>query len=394
VRNLLWLCLFLLLSCSSEVEKEPYTFEVQTSSFEVVIEATGHLRAVKATPIQLSSTQRGGRTVAWIEQEGTMVKAGDPLIRLDDFELKQRREAGKNHIAIVNLDTQIQKLTFQLDSLQARNDLKLLHQERDQASAFSLDDPELFSREERIQSEANLELLETKIRHKQEALQRLSDQENAELQLLELKKQRHQMELDQIEGALTETEITAPHDGIFFPKDTWQGKVSAGVTVWPGLTLGELPDIYEMEAVVYVLESDAAGLKPGIPARLQLDAAPGFVLKGEIKTIGTLAQPLIRESPVKYFEVVISIEETKPEFMKPDSYVKASLQVERLEDVLHVPNQVIFHEGEENWVYLKQSNEFEKRLVETGTRSVSRTVITSGLVAGDAVAMSRPEGLD
>ena len=86
-----------------------------------------------------------------------------------------------------------------------------------------------------------------------------------------------------------------------------------------------------------------------------------------------------------------ALERTDPATMKPGAQVHANIRVTEQDAALTVPNQAIFVEGGAPWVYVRDGGGFERRRVELGQRSVSRTVITDGIEAGDRVALADPE---
>jgi len=192
--------------------------------------------------------------------------------------------------------------------------------------------------------------------------------------------------VDQYREALNSLEIKAPHDGLFIYEKNWRGeKPRLGMTVWRGMKLGKLPDLNRMEAKVYALESEAAGLKSDLAAEVVLDAAPGETFSGKVTTIDSLAKPLERKSPLKYFEVKITLGTTDPQLMKPGSQVEAFIFVQQERDVISVPNQSLtFNEGQA-YVNVKKSAGVEKRKVEIGARSLTRTIITKGLTEGETI---------
>ncbi len=60
------------------------------------------------------------------------------------------------------------------------------------------------------------------------------------------------------------------------------------------------------------------------------------------------------------------------------------------DSVISVPNQAVFKDDGESWVYIKQRGKFVRQPVTTGLRSLTQTEITEGLEAGDQVALLRP----
>jgi len=162
------------------------------------------------------------------------------------------------------------------------------------------------------------------------------------------------------------------------------------MTVWRGMKLAKLPDLNRMEAKVYVLESEAAGLKADLPVSISLDSSPGKVFSGKVTNIDTIAKPLERESPLKYFEIKVGIDKTRKEIMKPGSQVKASVFVQKQDKVITLPNQALFFDDGHAFVNIKGSSNVERREVKIGARSLTQTVITDGLAEGEQVVLGNP----
>jgi hypothetical protein len=156
------------------------------------------------------------------------------------------------------------------------------------------------------------------------------------------------------------------------------------------MKLAALPDLTVMEAKVFVLESEAAGLKEGLPVSLHLDYEPGRAFTGRVAAIDTIAKPLTDDSPLKYFEVRVGLDATEPRLMKPGVQVRASIFVEKLAGVIAVPNQAFVFEGDLAFVMVRAGGRIQKRPVEMGARSLTRTVVTKGLEAGALVLLGGP----
>jgi len=219
----------------------------------------------------------------------------------------------------------------------------------------------------------------------------LDKRSGAELEILRLRRQTEEVRLKQLTEAQARLEIRAPHDGFFLYGRTWQNeKMRPGMTIWPGVRIGELPDVSRMEAKLRVLESEAAGLADGLDATVEIDAHPGRSWSGKVSSVEPVANPIDRESPVKYFQVVVALDETDTEVMSPGSSVHGSIFVARRDEALSVPNQAIFHEGDATWVWIANGSGFEQRSIAIGERSVSRTIVTDGLTHGDRIALADP----
>jgi multidrug efflux pump subunit AcrA (membrane-fusion protein) len=145
-----------------------------------------------------------------------------------------------------------------------------------------------------------------------------------------------------------------------------------------------------MDAKVYVLEADAGGLEAGIPATVVLDAYPGRIFNAEVKKVDALAQPRNRRVPVQYFGVVLELEKTETEIMKPGHRVQAVLTLDEREDVISIPRQAVFTEEGKSVAYVRRLGGFKPVEVETGPAGLGRVVIEEGLEEGDLVALRDP----
>jgi hypothetical protein len=382
----------LLAACAIGAPPAVPLVEVRSGPFEVRIPAFGELQAAKTTMIKIPATLRGVQRIAWIAPDGAQVGADEAVARLDSDQIDRRLDRLRNELR--KLDFKLEAMQQQLakERMEIESQLALLAQEREDSVATQPRDERLFSRHEIIEARIDIELIETKIAHFETQRERTTSKERTELEILRLQRETEQVQIDQLESARRQLEVRAPHAGFFIRGTTHRGeKMRIGMQLWGGQPLGELPDLSEMEAKIWVLESEAAGLAEGLEARVTLDAHPGVEIPGEVETIQPIANPIDEDSPVKYFEVVMILERTDPEIMKPAGQVHVTILVAREEEALAVPNQAIFVDGGEPCVYVVSGAGFDKRRVELGQRSISRTVIRAGLEPGDRIALVDPD---
>lgn len=389
--SLLFLLLFIFAGCGASGKKNIAAMTVQKGRFEIIIPAFGELQAVTSTPITVPTTVRGSQTIAWIAPENSIVKKGETVIRMDAAWYKERIQ--KEEFSITKLNLQIGEKEKELgkEKKDLQGQLIVTEIEKELAALYAAKDETIFSRNEIIEDAINLEYLKTKTRHFEQKKEQLEQKSIAELQLLQLKRKTHQVKLKQYRDALDSLEVKAPHDGLFIYEKNWRGeKPRVGMSVWRGMKLAKLPDLSRMEAKVYVLESEAAGLKADLPVSIFLDSSPGMVFPGKVTNIDTIAKPLERDSPLKYFEIKVGIDKIEKEIMKPGSQVKASVFVQEQDNVITVPNQALFFDDGDAFVNIKRSSNVEKREVKIGARSLTQTVITDGLAEGEEVVLGNP----
>lgn len=365
---------------------------VERGRFRHEIEAEGLLVAEQATVLSTpSDASYRPLNVGWLAADGSAVQAGDVVIRFDPTEMEKelldgqadRLKAESNRRKKeVEEDTAIDNLALEATLA----DLQVDHAQR-----FSSADEEIFSHAEIIESQIDVTLA-TERRQSTEALRSIREGlGRVELELLDLETERADITIDRARAGLAALEIRAPHSGIFVLRRDYGEPPSVGAIVYPGQPLAEIPRLAEMKAQVFVLEADAGGLRPGLPARVVLEAHPTVSYAAEVRKVATVAKRRSRYSPVQYFEVELALERTDPEAMKPGQRVRGVLVLQDLEDVLTVPREAVFRdEAGRDIVYRAVGDGFEPLEVELGETALGHVVVAAGLAESDVVALIDP----
>lgn len=367
------------------------THLVQSGPFVRTVTAEGNLKSAESTPLSPPPDVPGALKIAWLEKDGAPVSEGDVVVRFDPTEFEDALIAGgvqrqnvENRMFGTGTSAQATRENLQLDSAQAQL-------EWESAQSFQLTDEDIFSRRELIESMIDGDLALEKKEYAEDMIdvrQRLS---RADRELLEIEKRKATLELDKAQKGLSALEIRAPHDGVVVFQRDWRGEPpTVGSTVWGGRAIAEIPNLDKMEAEVFVLEADAGGIAAGQKARVTLDSAPGRTFEGTVKRVDALARPRIRGVPVQYFGVVIEMDRTEPELMKPGARVSATITLEESEDAIAIPRQALIELDGRTVVYRASGGKFEPVEVELGSTSLGRAVVTSGLEPGDRIALTDP----
>ena len=318
------------------------------------------------------------------------MQAGDVVIRFDPTELEDQLLEGRSERArtasrIVQKKVTEDKTLRDLDRDAGVADMDLAY-----AREFQSKDPEIFSRIDIIESEIDETLATSKKEHADAMRTIRKELGQVEMDLLDLERRKADIQIQQAESELRQLEIEAPHEGIFVLKEVWGELPQVGSVVWGGNRIAEIPQLDVMDAKVYVLEADAGGLEPGIPATVVLDAHPDRAYEATVKTVDALAQRRNRQVPVQYFGVVLQLEKTEPEVMKPGQRVQAVLVLDEQQDVLSIPRQAVFFKEGASIVYVRKMGAFEAVEVKTGAAGLGLVVVEEGLEEGDLIALRDP----
>jgi len=367
---------------------------VRRGTFEIVIPAFGELQAAKSTPIVVSPESRFAlQSIAWLAPEYTAVKSGEVVIRLASTQLPDLLRTEEAEMAKLDLEIAQKEKLLEKEKNDLTGQISVTSIQRELADVYAARDETIYSRNKIIEDAIDLNFQSIRERYFQQERTQLEKRIAAELQLLQSKARAHQVKIKQFQDQLNNLEIRAPHDGMLIIGKMWNGeKYRVGMNAYSGMKLGSLPDLSVMEAKVFVLESEASGLKESLPVQVSLDYEPGRAFTGKVAAIDTIAKPLNEDSPLKYFEARVSLDVTDPELMKPGVQVRASIFVEKQDDVIAVPNQALVFEGDEAFVFVRKGGRVTKRPVEMGARSLTQTVVTKGLEEGAQVLLGQPAG--
>ena len=365
---------------------------VRRGTFEIVIPAFGELQAAKSTPIVVSPESRFAlQSIAWMAPDYMAVKSGDVVIRLASTQLPDLLRSEEAEMAKLNLEIAQKEKQLEKEKNDLTGQISVTGIQRELADVYAARDETIYSRNKIIEDAIDLNYQTIRERYFQQERTQLEKRIAAELQLLQSKARAHEVKIKQFQDQLNNLEIRAPHDGMLIIGKMWNGeKYRVGMNAYSGMKLGSLPDLSVMEAKVFVLESEASGLKEGLPVTVGLDYEPGRTFTGKVAAIDTIAKPLSEDSPLKYFEARVGLDVTDPQLMKPGVQVRASIFVEKLDDVVAVPNQAFVFEGDAAFVFVRKGGRVLKRPVEMGARSLTQTVVTKGLEEGARVLLGQP----
>jgi HlyD family secretion protein len=366
------------------------TFEVRTGDFVRRVYADGNLEAAQATILSSPTSVSGPVRIAWLAPDGSRVDAGDVVIRFDPTELEDKLHNGRSDRARADSRMTQKKINEDKTLRDLDRDAGVAEMDLDYARKFQSKDPEIFSRMDIIESEIDETLATSKKEHADAMRTIRQDLGQVEMELLDLERRKADIQIEQAESELRQMEIEAPHAGIFVLREIWGDLPQVGSVVWGGNRVAEIPRMDVMDAKVYVLEADAGGLEVGIAATVVLDAHPGMVYQATVKKVDALAQRRNRRVPVQYFGVVLELERTEPEIMKPGQRVQAVLVLDEQQDVISIPRQALFSKDGASVVYVRKAGGFDAVEVKTGSAGLGLVVVEEGLENGDLVALRDP----
>ena len=367
------------------------TVELQRGRFVREVEGRGTLKAIKATPIVAPVESGRPQKIAFLAKDGAVVEAGDTVVEFDPYDARKEEADGRDDLTAAQAKIDRAESDARKNERSHTLDRDVARDELDRAETFELTDEHLYTRHQIIESQLDKELYATRADVAGRKLDASGELSTAERELGRIDAGKARLKLDIAEKSLRSLRITAPHDGILVLERNWRGEAAfVGDTLWPGQKIAEIPELTELQARVFVLEADGAGLKPGLTARVAIEGRPGEEHEATVARVEPLAKTRGRQSPVRYFEATLSLGHTDPETMKPGQRVRATIRLEEVEDVLSIPRGALFERDEERVVYRREGGRYVPVPVTVGRQSISRVVVEGGLEAGDRIALRDP----
>jgi HlyD family secretion protein len=372
---------------------KPVTYTLKKRSFVIEAPAFGELEAASSTAISVPQVRTGGLKVFWIVKDGSMVKKGDTLVEFDASELIQQSQDTNNNLDATLRQLEVTVLRGNSDTGQVVVDREIAGMELEKARTQAPRDREIFTRNEIIEGELNIDLSTTKVSELGGKIDSKKNLNNTSQRILIIERTQHEKKRDMLQQSLGSLKILAPHDGLALHKREgwWMEGTSVGDTRWPGTTILTIPDISNLKARVYVLESDAGNLKIGQKGAITVDSHPDRRFDVVVERMETVARPLEKESPVKYFEVLLKIEAKADEVLRPGKLVHARIAVARLTDALVVPRSALSEENRKFFVWVDHPQAPERREVEIGSGDSARISLLSGARDGESILLNPPK---
>ncbi|HOE63461.1 MAG TPA: efflux RND transporter periplasmic adaptor subunit [Candidatus Sumerlaeota bacterium] len=389
----------------------------QKGAFDVTISAIGLLDAAVKKNV---TSDFGGKIIKLIP-EGTYVKENEPVIWLDVSELEDQKKEYEVEVQLAETRLKQKEETLRLTklknelSLKAENakvdfqDLKLQDAKNNYDKQKILVDKNLVARS--ALDDAQIALLQAELSLKQAKINlkkleedqasdvkiKTSDVESAKVDL-ERQKQKLNDALDKIEKAVIKANGQGHISYAIIWKSGKMSKIAEGDQPWRRATLMEIPDPATMQAKIPISEIDIGRINIGQPAEITVDALPGQTFKGKVETKSVVPIGDPEEffgggggsyARGKEFDVRIKLDNPDDNF-RQGMTARVRVFINKLNDVTFIPQEALFGEKENRYVFIKKGDSYEKRTVAFGDSNQNHIIITSGVSADETVLLRDP----
>lgn len=194
---------------------------------------------------------------------------------------------------------------------------------------------------------------------------------------------------------LANCKIYAPQDGMVAyapPASSRDSEISEGTAVRLRQHIFSIPNLRQMQVETSIHESSLDRMQPGLKVAVTVDAFPDSSYTGTVKSVAVLPERSYYSDTQKY-KTVITIDEDVYQ-LKPGMTAVCEVKVDYLPKVNAVPIQAVVQRAGQNWLYVTQENQVQRRKVELGVSNDQFVVVNEGISAGELVVLNPASLID
>jgi multidrug efflux pump subunit AcrA (membrane-fusion protein) len=375
------------------------TARVLEGDVPVVVHATGELRPMRAQALVAPSVG-GPMQILNIAATGTPVKEGDLIVEFDQSEQEDRLATSKSELA--QAEQEIAKMQADAVVQAAQDDVTLL------TARFSVRRAELDVQGSLLHSAIDKQKFQLTLEESKGRLEQLLNDlksrqatNRASLAVLEEKRNKARLQMDNAQKNIDNMKLRAPFDGLVAVKDNdmnnaaWAGVVvpefRAGDTVYPGRQVAEVLHESGIELIAKVSEYDRAHLNAGQIADVAIHAVQGKNLPASIKAVAGASRREVWSwnDPTRTFDVSIDVTGSNSANLRPGLTTQVRVTGAPIKKALYLPRQALFEQDGKPVVFVRQGRSFEPREVQLSHRTEAHIVVTN-LPVGTEVALRNP----
>ena len=360
------------------VDKDTLTVSsAVTGEFNDYIRISGRVQPM--TTIQLSP-QEGGMVQAILIEEGSIVKAGDPILVLsnDNLDLQilnSEAELAEKENILRNTQIQMeqQKLDVRQNELEYGTNVERLKRAYEQQKA--LFEEKLIAREDYLKAEEDYRLAQQKYELIRERSRQDSLYRGTQIDRMEESLDNMLLNMQMIRKRKSNLIVKAPIDGELGLLD-----VVLGQTIVSGAKIGQINSVgtYKVEAQIdeHYIDRVVAGLEAT------------FERQGE--TYSTVIRKVYPEVRDGKFKADFKFDGEQPDNIRAGQTYYLNLQLGQPEEAVIIPRGTFYQKTGGKWIYVvnKEGTRAVKREIRIGRQNPQYYEVLEGLEPGEKVITS------
>ncbi|NDV42018.1 efflux RND transporter periplasmic adaptor subunit [Flagellimonas sediminis] len=373
-----WKLIFASSMSTFRTEKERLSIaSVTAGKFDDYITINGNVAPIATIYMD---AYEGGRVAEKLIEEGSMVKKGDIILKLENMNLYEQILASESNLALKQNDLRSTKLTFDSRQVEGKKSLAtaqydLQRSKRSYEQNQELYDGELISKEVYLKAKEDYELAK-----KQYEIVKLQTEQDDQLRETSLKGldtdlERMRKTLSMVYERLDHLNVRAPADGQLGFLDA-----EIGQNIAQGQRIGQINVLTDFKIEADIDEHYIDRVKRDLSATLERNG----------NEYGLRLRKVYPEVRNGRFKVDLVFTGEKPETIRAGQSYNIRLQLGESNDALLLPKGGFFQSTGGQWVFVVEpnGNEAVKRNVRLGKQNSRYYEVLEGLEPGDQVITS------
>ena len=373
-----WKLLYGTSASTFRTEKDRLTIsQIAAGKFDDYITINGNVAPIATIYMD---AYEGGRVAEKLIEEGTMVKKGDIILKLENMNLYEQILASESNLALKQNDLRSTRLTFDARQVQGRRslatastELQRLKRNFEQNEVLYAD--ELISREVYLTSKENYELAQ-----KQYEIIKLQTEQDDELRKTSLS--GLDTDLDRMQQTLSMVYERLDHLNVRAPADGQLGFLDAeiGQSIAQGERIGQINVLTDFKIEAEIDEFYIDRVKRDLSATLERNDKE-FPLR--LRKV----YPEVRNGR---FKVDLVFAGEKPETIRTGQSYNIKLQLGASSEAILLPKGGFFQSTGGQWIFVVDPNGGEalKRSIRVGKQNSRFFEVLDGLEDGEQVITS------
>jgi hypothetical protein len=363
--------------------------QARKGEFLVIVSCRGELVAGQSIVIA-APTKVPDLRVTWLAEQGSTVKAGDPIVRFD--ESGARRQLSEKEATLNQSQASLDQAEAEAGINVERDNLEIADARNAVEKArLDVSKAEIVSALQAAEYKLDLRLAEEKLRVKEAAARLNKASGESKVASLRSQRDKNKAEVDLTRERISRMVVTAPAAGLVAMMMNYsRGWVNAapfrvGDNVWPGSTIAEIPDINTLQMKARLEEMDRGRITVGQAAKVVLDPFPEKPYSSKVMRVSPLVEQNFEWPPSRNFRAFASFDQVDQR-LRPGMNGRLDVVVDRIPDAISVPAKAVFTRNGRPVVLIPAGDGLKAVEVAVVARNPDEVAV-KGIEAGATVAL-------
>jgi len=268
-------------------------------------------------------------TVAYMADDGSVVKAGMPVLMFKTDEIQTKLDDAKGKLSIKESELKNNK-AIEIENFEKKLiDIEQKKMELEKATRKAELPKSVIAQNDYKENQLLFELAKkqydlAKIDYSLSQEKAITDERIIKAEIKKLK-----TDVEEYTQSIQIMKMFSKSNGIVLHKTDWQGeKYAVGDSIWGNRRVIEVANLSEIIGKLEITENNIKHIKQNQSVVIKLDSLPDKEFKGTIKSISKVVRVKSKNQPSKILEAIVHFDEVDSEIMRPGMRLTAYINTD------------------------------------------------------------------